>query len=516
MKIKYIVARASSLIPKMSYRNSTHITSAIYRQNHQQTSLTIKDIISIFFEQTTLTDYLLDMNPTNQLLLNYRSILRHNFDQYFKQNEINDDLLLQQQLSSIDIQLLKSFIISKQNLPGSSLNALVNTFTGTNQCQYASVPKDFTIPYLSLKSDSLFALNKGKEYLNPLVLSPVCRKDKQDPADITITMYVRPYTSMRCVKSHPFGKNTTLAYICAMNHTGRNWKELIDTVQSLHVKTTSPTGAFESLSGVLHHYFHGKSLPAILNSKPYSQQLIQVLRYVIENNIAVLNKDPNDISQLCEVFKYLKDNRLTYLPMVNPIVAAKEQWDRQFDLKFLSEYSLIGYGMEADKPDDSGEDPSDNETSADPDEPTDSDGEDNPKDGEDGEDPFDDGDLTAGDENDEGDGDGSDTSADTSSSSSSDSSSSSSSDTSSDSSGVDPEDVNPLIELIDDETFDEYLDRGTLQHRIKVLINNPPSSISNQDVEFLKYWFIQWFSCVSVATTREILGDLLELPVTQK
>lgn len=509
MKIKYIIAHASAVTPKMSYNKATHITRVVYRNNQQQLKLSARDIISIFFEQTLLTDYLFNANPSNTVLFDYQNTLQDNFEKYFASGELKDEVLAQQQISAPDVKILQKFIIEGQTLPGSSISELVHSFTGPNQSEFASVPKDFAIPYLSLQSNSLRALFKGAEYANPLVLSPVCRKDKNDKTAITITMYARPYISMRNIDQNLFDRNVTMQYICSMNRNGGSWQELIDTVQSLYVKTGNPTSAFESLSGVLNHYFHRKALPAVLSSKQYSRQLLNILKYAMENNTSILQKEENDLGQLAAIFGYLRDDRLNYLTMTNPVMAAKEKWEQQTELKFLAGYSLVGYVMAADDPDTSSEKPpaddDTDDTTVDDDQPE------NEEDGEDPEDPFDDGDDFADDADDEqadddsGDGNGSSTSTDTSSSSDSSSDSSDS--------GVDPEDVNPLIELIDDETFDEYLDRGTLQYRIKALINNPPATISMQDVEFLKYWFIQWFPCVSVATTREILGDLLELPL---
>lgn len=505
MKIKYIVAHVSAMTPKMSYNKATHITAAVYRNKQQSLLLSARDILAIFFEQTLMTDYLLEVNPTNQPLIDYRTTLQSNFKKYFTSDELRDDVLVQQQISIPDVKILREFISEHQTLPGSSISELVSSFTGTKQSEFASVPLDFSVPYLSLKSNSLRTLLKGDEYPNPLVLSPVCRKDKNDTGSMTITMYARPYTSMKNIDRDLFEKNTTLQYISAMNYTGKSWKELIDTVQSLYVKTGNPIAAFESLSGVLNQYLHGKSLPAIVASKKYSRQLLNVLRYVMENNVSVLQKDENDLSQLSAIFGYLKDDRLSYLTMTNPIVAAKEKWDQQLDLKFLTDYSLVGYVMAADNSESNPEEPptDTDDTTVDGDDPDTTEGSDGDTDDTDddlldeGSDFADDTDPESGDD-DSGSGDGSSASTDTSSASDS---------------TVEPEDVNPLIELIEDETFDEYLDRGTLQYRIKALINNPPETISQQDVAFLKYWFIQWFPCVSVATTREILGDLLELPL---
>ena len=133
-----------------------------------------------------------------------------------------------------------------------------------------------------------------------------------------------------------------------------------------------------------------------------------------------------------------------------------------------------------------------------------SDGTDNGENGDEGDDLFGDGDDFA-------DPDGDDDGGESGSGSDSSSTNTSASDSSSGETAK-PEDVNPIIEIIEDESFDEYLDRGILEVRIKRMLTNPSTSLSNSDVDFLKYWYLVWFPCVSVATTREILGKILVLP----
>jgi hypothetical protein len=294
--------------------------------------------------------------------------------------------------------------------------------------------------------------------------------------------------------------DATTKYVCSMNYNGRSWKEVIDVLQSLSI--TSPKhGAVESLSGALKRHLYGWGLTEVEKHQPFATNLLQVFKFLTDRYPDLLINEALEVHDLIGVFRTLGEPRLQYLASTSPTVGAVENWNKQFDLQFLDKYR-IPYGMEADddtaSSDDSEDKEKDDATPADDtaNSEENSENEDDSTGDDTGDDPFSDGD-DFGDDSSSEDGEG-------------DGSSSSETDTSSDSE-VKPEDLNPLIELIDNESFDDYLERGSLQNRLKALINNPPSTIRMEDIDFLKYWMTQWFSLVSVATTREILGDLLEL-----
>lgn len=499
MKIRYLSVRPSKMTPKLSNFAASHITAAVYRKNQKLLKFGVRDILSIFFEQALLTDYLLAADPNNRALLDYQSTLRSNLQKYQDEDFDVSGTTDEAQVTSADQELIAKYVYTGK-LPGMNITALVDSFMGAKNSKYCTVPRNFSIPYLQVKENSFNILNPDGKFLVPIVLSPVLRRDKTSKTDVAVTFFARSYSSMQSVDSY-HTTNPTHKYICSMNYNGHTWHELVDTLQSLFVDDLKQRGS-ESLCGVLKNYFHRNSLGMSVNTKMYSTEMLNMLRALTAKYPSLIEKEPVQLSQFGDLFSYLNDNRLNYLTNTNPTMGQVEKWEDQGDLRFLSSLSLVGYGMEAADSSESSSDDDDETKAADDTTTTESEG-DNPDDtssddteDDGGADPFATDDFSSDpDGSDDSEGDGS----------------SSSTDTTSDDTTVDPEDVNPLIELIDDESFDEYLERGTLQNRINRLINNPPSTIQLEDVEFLKFWVTQWFSLVSVATTKEILGDILGL-----
>ncbi len=497
MSIRYLCVHPSAMTPKMSVFDSSHITAAVYRKNLELLNLGARDILSIFFEQMILTNYLLEMNGAHTQLQNYKQTLQMNFKRCLEQRDI--DTAEASLITAADLSIIKEYMDTGK-LPSNAVSSLVAQFTGSTNSKYCALPANFTEPYLNVVS----GMKQMEVYLNPIVLSARAVKLNDGSDDSVIHLYSRSYPSMKNEKSTTTDK-PTLTYISSMNYNGRSWKEFVDVLQSLYVGDITKTGV-ESLSGLLKCYLHGRPVPNIFRGTATTSSLLTSMRELTNAYPSLIMNDKSEMEEFSSLFDYLGDPRLKFLCNDNPTVGAAESWSQQLDLQFLSQYH-VEYGIEAadntaSKEDTSedGDTPADDTTGSDdsPEDPDDNedtdDGTDNTEEG--GEDPFNDGD---------------DFSDDTSSDDGGEDSSSSSSTTDTSSDEVKPEDVNPLIELIDNESFDDYLDRGTLQNHIRALINNPPSTIQTEDVDFLKYWMTQWFSLVSVATTREILGDLLEL-----
>lgn len=498
MKIRYLSVRPSKMTPKLSNLAASHITAAVYRKNQKLLKFGVRDILSIFFEQALLTDYLLAADPNNRALMDYQNTLRINLQKYQDEDFDLGGTEEDSQITAADQELIAKYVYTGK-LPGMNITSLVNAFTDQKNSKYCTVPKNFSIPYLQMKANSFNILNPTGTFTAPIVLSPVLRRDKVNRGEATITFFARSYSSMQSVDSY-HTTNPTHKYICSMNYNGHTWHELVDTLQSLFVDDLKQRGS-ESLCGVLKNYFHRSALGMSVNTKVYSTEMLNMLRALTEKYPSLIEKDPTQLSQFSDLFDHLKDYRLNYLTNTNPTMGQVEKWNAQGDLKFLSSLSLVGYGMEAADSQESSSDDDDDTKAADDTTTTESgsdesEGTSEDDTGDDGGDPFGSDDFSS-------DPDGSDDSGEDGSSSSTD--------TTSDDSTADPEDVNPLVELINDESFDEYLERGTLQNRINRLINNPPSTIQVEDVEFLKFWVTQWFPLVSVATTKEILGDILGL-----
>lgn len=500
MNIKYINVRRTGA-PRMSRYDATTIAAVVHRTpGFRAIDLSAKDMLSIYFEQATLADYLLGANPKNKPLQAYRDACTLGIKTMFPNGQLDSETLVKEQLNAADVKLVYEYVVSGASIGGKVLDKITSTFAGDSDSKYTTVPKEFIVPYLGNKIGFIPA-EEGREvntFSNPVVLSAVVRPNLEDDT-LAIELYCRQYVSMSV--NQKTKDPSTLGYICSMNHNGRSWRELIDTIQSTSVSTGTSTGA-ESLSNVLNYYFRGIRLSDYADPDQHKRALRSALETVMTRDTLVIDRTPEEVKELRSLFSYLGDGRLNYLLITDPQVKHTRLWEQESDLQFLTPLSLAGYVMAADDSASGGDgsttdktDNSDDTTGDDPDVDTGGD------EGTSEEDPFSDGDDFA-DVSDPEEGD-----------SSEENGSSASTDTSSSSDGgeVKAEDVNPIIELITDESFDEYLDRSVLQTRISRLIANPPASLTTKDLRFLTYWYLQWFPCVSVATTREILKDILKV-----
>ena len=499
MNIKYINVRRTGA-PKMSRYDATTITAVVHRTPGFNTlGLSAKDQLSIYFEQATLADYLLGANPNNKLLQAYRDACTLGIKTLCPNGQLEAGVLEKEQLSAPDVKLVYDYVTKGLNIGGKLLDKIANEFSGDSDSKYTFVPKEFLIPYLGHRGGFISAEGEreANTFNNPVVLSAIVKPDA-DGENLSIDMYCRQYVSMSVDKKIPAAG--TLGYICSMNHNGRSWRELIDTIQSTSVSAGTRTGT-EALSNVLNSYFHGASLSDYTDTKQLKRDLRFALETVMTRDTLVVERNPTEIKELRSLFAYLGDERLNYLLNLDPQVKQTKLWQNEHDLQFLTPLSLAGYVMAADDSASSGDDSASEQTDNTDDTTGDDPDADTGDEGTSEEDPFSDGDDFA------------DVEEPASDDSSEENGSSASTDTPSDSgdSNVKAEDVNPIIELITDESFDEYLDRSVLQTRIQRLIANPPASLATKDLRFLTYWYLQWFPCVSVATTKEILKDILKV-----
>lgn len=507
MDIKYLVVRPSGYSKPMSRYTATSISAFIHQvPTWVQLDLSAKDILGISFEQALLSNYLLEMNPNSKALKSYREKCTNTFEKMLKYDLLKENNLKKEHILESDVENISKYVTQNHSIKGIGLENILQRFTA-GASKYTTVPLNFSYPYIQFDS-----VIPNEDYLySPVVLSPVTRVGKEDK-NLEITFYCRTYTNLNPGKNIYIDKdNRTLAYICSMNHNGKSWKELVDAIQSLHIKDNTPA-AFESLSGILNDYILGESQTR-RELKSKKQNLLKALECVYKRDALIIDRTPEELNELVSLFSYLGDNRLNYLLESDPTVGMEDFWKAQLDLQFLTPLSLKGYAMAADDSEgdsDGGDDGEDagNDDGGDSGDENNEDSDEEVE--EEGEDLFGDDDDFADDEG--GDDSGDEGGGDDGGGSGSDSSSDTSSDSDSSEDAEDSDDVNPVIELIDDETFDEYLDRGILDIRIKRMIINPPTSLSGSDIEFLKYWYLVWFPCVSVATTKEILGKLLVMP----
>lgn len=473
--------------------------------------LSIREMLGIFLEQAILTQYMLDMNPTNTKLAAYQEKIRYAFNEEGRRGTFNLKKLEAERINPSILRLIQDYVSGKTDyLTGSDLTSIEKiTLIGN---QYATIPHNFISPYLNFRANAIL---DEEMRTTPMTLSVRYKRDIDYPDDLILSFYIRPFTSMQKTETLYFKStlhNKTLSYIASMNFSGYDWKSMVDTVQSCHFHAGTIIGT-ESLANALNRYLHDRPLPTTVNVTLLRQQFNALFSTLIQRHELVVDEDA--LPSLEDLYSFLKDDRLAIYLVDELTVGLEEHYTSYHNEEPFKSLELLGflpgrkkiesYAMADDSGgNDSSKDDSGNDASED--------AEENEEMGDDlfGDDGgFGDDEDDEGGDGEEGEGEdesGSQTSTDTSASSSSSTDTSASSDT------TKAEDVNPIIEIIDDESFDEYLDRSILSIRLKRLIANPPTSLSSIDLRFLKHWYLQWFPCVSVATTREILGDLLSVP----
>ncbi len=522
--IRYMLVHADPYTKGLTRSQATTIAALIHRTpSLAELKLSVKDTLGIYLQQAILTLYMLDMNPTNEKLLNYQKKIIHSFLKEENEDRYNSKNLEAERISPNIFKVVRSFIIQDTDfLTGSDLTTIQTTLLQNNQ--YVTLPSNFTFPYLNFRAHAVMS---DEDRLNPLTLSVIYKKDQDYPDDLILSFYTRSFSSMQAPSSRASIKffngtspNKTMDYIASMNYAGKTWREVIDIVQSCHFHCGT-TIATESLANVLNYYIRGKEYKHNVNLTAQRRDLNNLFAAIIARGDEIL--DSTSIRTIADLYSFLQDDRVKYLLIKDPKVKDENKFLTFKDEEPFKSLATLGItlgtlsGQEAyAMADDSSNSTADSNPTAN--DSSNDDGEDSE---EEGDNLFgDDGGFDVGEEDKEGEGEGdeednengSQSSTDTTSSSSSSDESSSTTDSSATSTDTKAEDVNPIIEIIDDESFDEYLDRSILSIRLKRLISNPPTSLSSIDLRFLKHWYLQWFPCVSIATTREILGDLLTEP----
>lgn len=72
-----------------------------------------------------------------------------------------------------------------------------------------------------------------------------------------------------------------------------------------------------------------------------------------------------------------------------------------------------------------------------------------------------------------------------------------------------PEDPYTLaLRIVRSETFDDYLVRNATISLINSIIIDPPSTLSAEDLKFLRIWVTQWINFYPIETTKSLLSNL--------
>ena len=499
MDIKYLTVKTSKLNKSISNYDGSLIEAIVYGYGNPK-NLNTLERLSIFFEQSLLCKYLLEATPNDKKLISYNSNISLNFKRFFKEYFNTDnkkyDFSVKYQCKEKYISIIYSYIVENKYNTLELIDTLKH-LSHRKDLNYTTYIENFYVPYFSqsLHTRIYNSDDQYNTYSNAILLVPSYKQSLNDPKKIVVTFNPTTFTNhtKRSINISPFKDNKLYSYISNLNFTNKPWQSIVDIIQSFNLDNNkSSIESFNNLPGILQKYFYRVYIPGNISLQRYKKMFIDLLTYIFKHN--QLNTTDIKIEELSRMMSVLfADDRFNYLTLSNPTVAAKESW-----LKYLELREFTKYGMEAQQ-DDASSDESESQSDDDTTDDTTSDT-DTPADDDTSADDTDtDDDDTLGDDDDFAMDDGTDDDA------SSDGTSSDETDTTE----AEPEDVNPLIEIIDNESFDEFLERGLIERHLKRIFDNPPPVLSTDQLNLLVYWYNQWFPLVSIETTKLILKDIL-------
>ena len=65
-----------------------------------------------------------------------------------------------------------------------------------------------------------------------------------------------------------------------------------------------------------------------------------------------------------------------------------------------------------------------------------------------------------------------------------------------------------VLKVVNSETFDDYLVRNTAISAINAILIDPPSTLSGEDLKFLRIWVTQWINFFPIESTKSMLSKL--------
>jgi len=502
MMIKYLTVKQSKLDKAISNYDGSLKEAVVYNLGNPK-DLSVLERYTILFEQSLLTKYLLEATPNDKKLVSYYSNIsvetKRFFKEYFNTDIKKEDFSKTYQFNKSYIDIIYSYIVENKYNTIQLINVLEHLSNRTDLV-YTNFIRNFYIPYFKQSLNTVYQEDDDKytTYHNAILLIPSYKKSINDDKKIVITFNPTTFVNHtnRLISVNPFKDNKLYSYISNLNFNNKPWQSVIDILQSFNLQDKYSIESFSNLSGLLSKYLLGVYIPGNISTKKQKMDLINLFKYLFKHNqFSTTDIKIDEFSRMMSVL--FADDRFNYLTLANPTVAAKETWLKYHE---LSEFTK--YGMEAQDDSTSSEDTSDEQQQSEDDtddtstDDTQSDTDDTTDESDDEGDVQDDDDMFGDDFADEGSDD--DSSGD-----------GTSSDDKTDTSEAEPEDVNPLIEIIDNESFDEYLERGLIERQLKRIFDNPPPNLSTDQLNLMIYWYNQWFPLVSIDTTKMILKDIL-------
>lgn len=485
------------------------VKSLLKNRGIDSLKLNLQDVLTIYFEQSYLANYLKDSHPDNRDVLNFISQLSTNIIK-IKNELTNED---SEVIDHAKLNIRKDTItkVFDYVVTGSASRFTLDTLADevVGKSKYSILPKDFVLGYNRILQPILKDEIDIPKY--GIMLYPSLRNDINEDHEqyVLCSAESMKLNDTYKVKQTVFTSNT-LNYLATFDYSTTYFKTVLDMLQRVSLDNCHSLEAlsFTTPFGVLKHWFFND--PANGHAQKDNKDiLIYFVEYLTKNNHLTL--DHSDVEHIVDILQYMSDYRGKFLTNPEPTLEDAKLFNTYKDLNFL-----LAYGSEAaddtaskdedapaedegtdDTSDDTGEDTPDDEGSDDTDTDSEDTGDDTGDDeGDDGMDGLDD----------FGDDDGGESSDTTSESGSGDSDSSDS-----DTDAAKPEDINPLIQIIDSETFDEHLERKVLSNTLASVLANPPKSLSKDTIDFLQYWLTEWYELCSIDTTKTLLKDVLKV-----
>ena len=301
--------------------------------------------------------------------------------------------------------------------------------------------------------------------------------------------------------------NKQLNYLLHFNWDQSNWLTLLGVIGSYCIDPVSKLKSNKSVPHFLRAVEERTTTPMV-NYSEVRYQLLSILR----DGVSSIDKTPyvESISYLLDKLNVDK-NIISALSTKNPTYRDIMYLDRANDLGFLKSM-VVSKATEA-----AGDDTSFGDDDSDEDDPLadggdDDDFDDTSLDGDSGDDSSDGDSLdddTGGDLGDTSDDDfgGDDSFGDDSSSDSSDSDNGKT--TQKENKVQVPDDpYTLLLKVANSETFDDYLLRNEAIAAINAILISPPSTLSGDDLKFLRIWVTQWINFFPIETTKAMLSKL--------
>lgn len=498
MEVSYIRIKPSRFVKDYTVRDVSIVSALVYMPKANPVNMSNLEKLAIYLEQYILADYLYYASH-NKDILKYRDKVKKSF--IIKKNEILNTpsnitkFIEENYITKANLDTLTKFFDDPDSV---SVVSMLNLTEALDKCKFdrCSFLKNFYTPYLSQKLTN-------QSFNNPVILTPMySRKVNKDTNNRTpIILLPTSYTKNTYRKvnvNKEINNNKFYTYFANMDFNNQSWQSIVDVLQKFNLSST--VESLSNVSGLLNHYMLGHYIPGMVDKSDAKEIFLSLFNYIDKHNTLSTNDaHPEELARLMS--SVFADDRCYYLLDENPEIKAVERWNTYRDLACFTKFGLEAKEDGADDSESGDTDSDESGASGDDDSTTDTDTTDS--DDSEGDNLEDDGGGDdSGDADDFGDF-GSDE----------DSGSSESNDSGDESEEADPEDVNPLIQIIENESFDEYLERGAIEKKLLTIFNNPPSELSVDQLNTMKFWYTQWFPLVSVETTKRILGDLLNIDV---